>query len=690
MPGVMDIIVRAQDEASAVFEQIGSSGEEAGGLIQQHWLTATAALATAGAGLEGLARSQQDATIKAGQLARRLGESEDTVRGWASETSNAGFALDEVVDLMEIAAKRGLEGQQTLQTYASFWDDVADASGESAVALGEAGVGLAGIGIAAGEEAEALDALGFVMDNTTAGTSEFLTFIGRMGPELREMNVDINDAAAILATLENELGLSGRTARSEFRSAVSESDGTLQGMLATLGVSQEQFATWRGQVEGSGAAIEENAAIADAALTPLQQLQTALGDLAYGFGPVINQAADLAPLLIAAGPAARGAQLAFQGLQAIAPAVGAAMHLMLGPIGLVTGALAALAAAFAVDLFGMRTAAEGAVDDMAMNFGDMGDTVHRLADEAGVSFQEMKDRIKAEMEETGRSFETVTETIDRELSGMPITAEAHFENFTAVTHQHLLAAKGVVETETAAMAEELGSLPEQGADALLANQFVLTDATTELVNFMDEALSPAAEMWEARAFLASRAYRDAIESDNPLVRQKAEEMREEAEAVLARTSEFYGGGRSAGIAWGNGLRSAEDWARLMAWELAASTDPILHGKSPPPEGPLSDIDVGGYNVGRAWAEGLAGAAPDARSSADALAGAAAAALSQGPSGAGIPVTGTGVPGLDELGVSAGEIRVYQLIVDGAPKTVGTRDEILDAWETIEAAAVGGR
>lgn len=84
---------------------------------------------------------------------------------------------------------------------------------------------------------------------------------------------------------------------------------------------------------------------------------------------------------------------------------------------------------------------------------------------------------------------------------------------------------------------------------------------------------------------------------------------------------MYAAGQRVGVAWANGLRSAADYARLMAWEVAAATKPALHGTSPPKEGPLRDIDVGGANVVRAWADGLLRGRDAVRSAANDMAAA---------------------------------------------------------------------
>src|SRR5690606_19330927 len=131
--------------------------------------------------------------------------------------------IEEAYASMEAGRQQGIKSGEQLQEFATFWDMVGDATGESGPELAKASVALRAVGIEAGNDAEALSALGFITEEATSTTGDFLKFLERTGPELRELGADVDDAAAILGILESEFGMSGRTARTEFRQAVNES-----------------------------------------------------------------------------------------------------------------------------------------------------------------------------------------------------------------------------------------------------------------------------------------------------------------------------------------------------------------------------------------------------------------------------------------------------------------------------------
>lgn len=335
MASVMEIVVNATDNASVVVEGIGDTAEETGSRFDSVMTGIAAGTAAAGAGMEAWARSQQDSNIATRQLADSIGVTESEMRDLTNETANVTFPLEDVTELMETARQRGLRSGEQLQEYATFWDTVGDATDENAVALGQAGVALEAVGIAAGNEGEAISALGFIHRETTGDVQDFLHFLDRTGPELRELGADVDDAAAVLGVMEHELGMSGRTARQEFRTAVNEADGDLDDLLATLGISEDAFQDMRAAVDDSSDVIENNAAIVEDSFTPLQRLEHGVTGVMNRYGGLASAAGTLAPALIVLGPLIKGLTVAFRSFN---------LTMLSNPIFLVIAAVAALIA----------------------------------------------------------------------------------------------------------------------------------------------------------------------------------------------------------------------------------------------------------------------------------------------------------------------------------------------------------
>lgn len=289
-----DDVSPAMESAAGSVEDFESTTGSAASFLDQHWMKIAAGAATASAAMEGFARTQAPLVESSARLGASIGEDAGAMRDLALQTSNVTFPLDDVYSLMETGRSQGLKAGGQLQEYATFWDTVGDATGESAVELGKSGAALRAVGVEAGNEGEAIAALGFIHQETSGNVSEFLNFIDRTGPELRKVGADVDDAAAVMGVLEHELGMTGRTARSEFRQALNESDGTLAGMLDTLGVSTEQFDKYRGVVDESSGVIQRNADIHAESYTPIQRLQHAASELMHRYSGLTKAAGTVA------------------------------------------------------------------------------------------------------------------------------------------------------------------------------------------------------------------------------------------------------------------------------------------------------------------------------------------------------------------------------------------------------------
>jgi phage-related protein len=291
-----------------------------------------------GAGIEALAQKQAGLTESTRKLANATQFSEGEIRTMASSLSNATFPLDEVLGLMELGAQQGLESAEALKEYAGFWDTVGDATGLSSEALAKAGAALAAVGVEVGNESELLGAFGLISQESTQSVKDFLDGISRMAPEMSAMGISVDEAAVIMTAMERELGLTARTARTEFKEALEQSETGLAGVLEQLGLSEAQIATYSAKLGESSEVIQANADAHASTKTVMDKLKSSFSDLAFANGAMIEKASMMAPIFMAAGPIMAG----FSGIMGIlTPAVSAAklafigLNLSMGPITLV-------------------------------------------------------------------------------------------------------------------------------------------------------------------------------------------------------------------------------------------------------------------------------------------------------------------------------------------------------------------
>ena len=301
-----------------------------------------------GAGIEALAQKQAGLTESSRKLANATQFSEGEIRTMAPSMSTATFPLESVLGLMELGAQQGLDSADALKAYAGFWDTVGDATGLSAEALAKSGAALAAVGVEVGNESELLGAFGLISQESTQSVQDFLDGISRMAPEMSAMGVSVDEAAVIMTAMERELGLTARTARTEFKEALEQSETGLAGVLEQLGLSEAQIATYSAKLGESSDVIQANADAHASTKTVMDKLKSSFSDLAFANGAMIEKASMMAPIFMAACPIMAG----FGGIMGILPPVVSAaklafigLNLSMGPILL---GVVALAAAIAI------------------------------------------------------------------------------------------------------------------------------------------------------------------------------------------------------------------------------------------------------------------------------------------------------------------------------------------------------
>ncbi|WP_010174895.1 TP901 family phage tail tape measure protein [Bacillus coahuilensis] len=197
------------DDIKVSLDKAEESGQKANSTIkdmfnnwESHAKKAGLAISDAGVAVDALAQKQAKLTEDTHRLAMVTGMSSKEMRELAIETANVTLPLEDVTAMMETASQQGIRSGEAMQEYTWFWDTLGDAVRGSGPELAKAGVALQQIGIEAGNEKEAIGALGFIFQETTTSVEDFLSFVDKTGPELKSMGADINDSAAILGVLE--------------------------------------------------------------------------------------------------------------------------------------------------------------------------------------------------------------------------------------------------------------------------------------------------------------------------------------------------------------------------------------------------------------------------------------------------------------------------------------------------------
>lgn len=301
MAAQLEILIRAVDQASAVIKNIGDSSAASMANLQKAATAVGVSMAAAGAGLEAFARMQRESNLQCEKLATGLGMTDKAFRELAiSARDAAGQPMKEVLDLMTLARKEGVDSAEGVKKFAQAWDEVADATGGNAVELAQAGVALRAVGIDADNVGDAYSAFGLIQSKTTLGVQTFIDAVGKAAPEMNRCGVSVDEAAIAFAFLESK-GITGRKAIAELNEAMKNSDGTMQGVYQQLGMNSQVQGEYNQKLAESGGVIQKNAALYEESFTPMQKIQTTIENIVFANGEWISKLADLSPILVGVG-----------------------------------------------------------------------------------------------------------------------------------------------------------------------------------------------------------------------------------------------------------------------------------------------------------------------------------------------------------------------------------------------------
>ena len=354
------------------------------------------------------------------------------------------------------------------------------------------------------------------------------------------------------------------------------------------------------------------------------------------------------------------------------------------------------------------------------------------ADKVGISYEDMRRRIRTVMEQTGVDHEEAVRRVTLAWTeGTGELAQTIPQNI-----KHATADVGTAATEMAqqipdametakAEAEEVArSTPGALGDSLRAGLDEYQDDLDELADMAENSVSDLAERQEIEGILASQELTDALNSDSTRTRLKAIELvtdliddyellapgaldsgslvnpnlqtgiesnlnlaTEAGNAVVDAAGNplvelgplAYGWGSEYSRQFMLGMGSYWQRIRNTAISLGEAAAVPLRFRSPPVMGPLKESDKWGGMLGQLLEKGMLGSVPGLEGASMAMASAAAPSLGIGQMGA-VPAMST----------AAGGGPTYILQVEGREKVVGSREEVLAAWEQMASFDGGPR
>jgi phage-related protein len=337
---------------------------------------ASGGIAAAGGAMQQTLDSTQKWRESLGRTATSTELTRDETEELAASMSNATFPMGDAVGTMDELARQGVTTKDELREVSTAADMVADATDSSAQSIASsAGPALNAMGEDVSDLNEHMDTFTFIARNTTMDVEGFSKTVRKVGPEIEEMGLSVDDTAAILAALE-EKGMDSRTAMREFRQATNEAEGDQDKLMNSLGLSNDELEAQQQALADAEGTTRKHAEAANDSLTTMDRLRARFDDVKLAAGGLLGPIDALAPVMMAAGSA--GMFLSTVNVSAVVPSLGAvtgAMGALMTTILPLVAIAGVLAAAWKTDFLGIQ----GIVDDVVGSVtGDLDDVVGYL------------------------------------------------------------------------------------------------------------------------------------------------------------------------------------------------------------------------------------------------------------------------------------------------------------------------
>ena len=382
LSGAIDVdvgdAVSGATDASDAFEDLGDSADETTESLidlDSEGLAVAGALGGAGAAMQRNQDKTRDMREELNRAGQAAGFTQGEMTDLATSLSDGTLETEEASRTLAELSQQGIDTEEGLADLTATSDTLADAIGEDAdVIAGQLGPSMAAVGDDIEDMEEVQDAVAVAVNESTLEFDELTRQMERNSEELQDLGMDTQDTAVAMSAFADETGLSGRELRREFDQALQEADGNMDEFHRTTGISEDQLAEHRAEVEANeGAAAEYSKAVSENT-TLMDDLRVSFSDAQLQLGNFLGPITAAAPAL--QGLAGAQALVSTVNFSAVVPsftAAAAAAAPLILPILAITAAAGALFVAWDRNILGVRDIAQDA-------FGEVSDIVERVGD----------------------------------------------------------------------------------------------------------------------------------------------------------------------------------------------------------------------------------------------------------------------------------------------------------------------
>lgn len=159
-----------------------------------------------------------------GITALTLGMNAEELRGWAGELSSSTDSIDEMAAVIDALARSGIKSHDAMISTAEGFDALADATQQEADIMTTSMIpAFNAFKIPLQDVGKYSDALAFTFNTTQVSADEFGRTMAKMGPELNNAGLSMNDVLAIMVNMK-EAGYTNKNMMTELTAAMAKSN----------------------------------------------------------------------------------------------------------------------------------------------------------------------------------------------------------------------------------------------------------------------------------------------------------------------------------------------------------------------------------------------------------------------------------------------------------------------------------
>lgn len=587
----IDTVSTESMEAATDLYNLGVEGENTGTEIASGMNEAVLAVAALGLGLETVAEDIADVNTSIEKLSTKqeltgIGLDEGQYRGMIADITNAKFPTEDAIKYIRALKTMGT-ADENLGKSATALNQLAVSTGLSSDQMKTLAMNLNLVGVDMNNVSSSFDAVAYGAAKSKGGIETYNKYMERYAYKLGELGLNADQSAVLIAAASQKYGTS-RKGMAEFGKELEKTGGNLSAWEKELGLSNGTLTNAANTTSQFNNVVEVNSQKAQDNATSWQKAAAVYEDIKVQFGDILGAATSflaVPTILTAAGAGiAKAADKIFPGND------------------------------FFKGYIKLFTDAGGKIKDVIKTgwgklFGDAG------SDIGGKLLTKIKDALP-------KSIDDLLSKIFKGGKGAGVGMVFTKEDIVGqegsqkrTSWEEVLKGWGLSQADLRKWNDDMnkGPLEDAKANTQALAQFVsgsisslsgITTPITDTLNWLSESVAS----WGQTGLAMITSFISGLTGSLPNLDVSLNDfesiIQETIDWLLSLPSKAWQWGWDLIDSWKQGIGAALNGAKeWLEYKLSPLTD-LLEGHSPPKEGPLSEIDQWGMNIGRSFIEGI--------------------------------------------------------------------------------------